>query len=417
MTAAPSDETEQDVPQEEEYDKLVFGTDANEPSAATSISFDKRQDFMPWHHPVKQIVRDYQWGEHAERLIRDFRKPGDRQTLRYFTLPGPDLLDVRYLSEKLSSYGVVIEYFGFDTGYADATATASESRERYLLTEAALRQSGKVSDKAEILSDRLEDIAVDSSQAANRLNQHDTFDVVNIDACDHLGYLPQSRTKSIFDALEVLLLHQLRARKPWMLFVTTRANHQLLGGPMSKVVGAVQKNIDVHEDAFAGPLADCIGGSLLTFQTDLMACWTKQNDEFLKLYSVALGKYLLQYYHSQTNLPAHVELVSVAAYKVATDEPDMLSLAFRIDPKPMVAQPAMAAGSQILSTLELSSALKIVEKASKLWNLDDAISLPGAVRDTAIEGTRALLEPANYDLPAWEDWLGNHPVRPIEVRT
>ena len=53
----------------------------------------KKDAFLPWHHPVKQVVRHHQWAELTKRLIA--ARPAARPTLRYFTLPGADLLDVR----------------------------------------------------------------------------------------------------------------------------------------------------------------------------------------------------------------------------------------------------------------------------------------------------------------------------------
>jgi hypothetical protein len=397
-----------------DYVDEVFGGENDAETVAPVAAPTLKTSFKPWHHPVKQIVRDYQWADHVRRLLRDWRKSQDRGTLRYFTLPGPDLLDVRMLAKSLESLGTSIEYFGFDTDYGGGDNPA-ESAGVYLSTESALRQAGRITDDAEILSDRLEDIAVSGSQAANRLRKRGVFDVVNIDACDHLGYKPAHREKSIFDALEKLLAHQLTATQPWLLLITTRANTQLLGGPMIKVIGSVQKNLDEHGDGFGGPLADCIGGSTITLTSDLMGHWSTQSLTFLKLFSVALGKYLLQFYHAQRNLPADVQLVSAFAYKVSTDQPDMLSLAFRIIPQGVCAQPPSAGGAQVIPPIELDRAVSIVQKAMTLWDLDNAIANDDGVKNDAVVGTEELLASASYDLQAWREWLRNLPVRPMEL--
>jgi hypothetical protein len=366
---------------------------------------------------VKQIVRDYQWADQVRRLLRDHRTEDGRGTLRYFTLPGADLFDVRVLADALSASKTRIEYFGFDVGYDGAGV--NESREDvksiYLETESALRQSGQITDRAEILADRLEDIAQDGSHASNRLRQREVFDVVNIDACDHLGFVPKGRSKSIFDALETLLAHQLRAANPWLLFITTRAKPDLLGLPATKLQSAIFKNLEQHSEAFGQALASCIGGKVQTIAADLNGHWSTQSRSFLKLFCIGLGKYLLQYYHAQQNLPATVELVSAFNYKVSSDEPDMLSLAFRINPNGIKVQPGSAGGAAVIPALELKYAVGVVEKADKLWDLDEAVAANDVVKQDAVAGTERLLALADYDIQRWKVWLASLPVRPMQL--
>jgi hypothetical protein len=403
------------VANEQDYVASVFGEGAE--SASLESSQIQRTAFAPWHHPVKQIIRDYQWSDQVNRLLTDHRDDGHRNTLRYFTLPGADLLDVRMLSSVLP-HETQIEYFGFDAGAEaaeDGEGGSTDTRGIYLLTESALRQAGRITSRAEILADRLEDIALSGSQAANRLKQQDVFDVVNIDACDHLAYVPKGRSKSVFDALECLLAHQLRAIDPWLLFVTTRADPQLLGPPGTKLQGAIHKNLEKHPVEFGQALASCIGGKTLTLGSDVANHWATQSPSFLKLFCVALGKYLLQYFHGQQNLPAKVELVSVFAYRVSSDVPDMLSMAFRIMPKGILVQPASAGGAGIIPTIEVSDAVAVAEKASRLWDVDHAIATDGNVHKDAVEGTERLLSGANYDIARWREWLARHPIRPIDV--
>jgi hypothetical protein len=124
------------------------------------ISRPKRVEFAPWHHPVKQRVRTTQWQELVRRLINQRGLTGG--VLRYFTLPGPDLLDVRVLAETCAPLGVPIEYFGFDA----ALQATQISTSRFEI-ESSLRQSRRITDDAVISPDQLQDIAIPNSQAAN----------------------------------------------------------------------------------------------------------------------------------------------------------------------------------------------------------------------------------------------------------
>jgi hypothetical protein len=261
----------------------------------------------------------------------------------------------------------------------------------------------------------MEDIAQTGTQAANRLQQKPVFDVINIDACDHLGFIPEGRVNSVFDALESLLAHQLRATDPWLLFVTTRANPAQMGAPAIKLQGAIHGNLELHKNDFGTALAACIEGQLQTLAADIASNWANPGINFLKLFCIGLGKYLLQFYHGQHNLPADVELASAFTYKVHSEEPDMLSLAFRISPRGLRIQPATAGAASVVAALELTKAVGITTRAGRLWNLDGAIANDPGVRKDAIEGTARLLRSADYDLPSWKTWLAGLALRPMQI--
>jgi hypothetical protein len=396
----------------DDFVDAVYGEATDEESSLVSSS--SRKTYAPWHHPVKQIVRDLQWAELAVKLLSEQREQSRRKILKYFTLPGSDLLDVRVLSSATEKFGTKIEYFGFDSGH-DTGEDTDKKRGAYFAAESALRQSGKITDEAIIASDYLEDIALSGSVAADQLKRRGVFDIINVDACSHLAYASSGRKSSIFDALQKLLAHQLKADDPWLLFLTTRANVDRLGEPVTAFQDAINKNIEAHKNEFASPFADCIGTTVAELAANMPQCWSTQNMRFLKLFLVGFGKYLLQFFHAQQNLPAKVELVSAYAYKVSGDEPDMLSLAFRIIPEGLRVNDASAGGEQLIPKLELTNALKLVRRASRLWDLDQAIVADEAIRREAVEATERLLESANYDIPAWKEWLRCLPVRPMEL--
>lgn len=376
----------------------------------------KKTKFAPWHHPVKQIVRDYQWGDLTVKLIES-REEKSRGTLRYFTLPGADLLDVRFLSKRLESHKSKVEYFGFNQGQPEekiATADSEAEKGTYFSAESALRQAGKTTGNAVVLPDRLEDIANPSSQAANRLRQQGVFDVINIDACSHLGFVPDGRTQSLFDALGALLAHQLRAEKPWLLFITTRVAPDLLGTPALTLQSAINDNIKLHPNEFGAAVAGCISGSPQTLAGDLNKSWGQTGKDLLKVFTLGMAKYLLQFFHGQPNLQAKVELVSAYAYRVHGDEPDMLSLAFRISPVGLKVHPPTAGAAVVGDKLELQAALSVVDRLSKLWLLDGSLDDEN-IKSDAVLGTIELLSAADYDLNAWEAWLKTHKIRPMEI--
>ena len=355
-------------------------------------------------------MRERQWASLTRRLLQG-RPAGSLPVLRYFTLPGRDLLDVHVLSEACEPYGVKIQYFGFNSNLG----SAREPDATWVTTEAALRQSGRITDDAIVLSDRLEDIALESSQAAEALKGRPPFDVINIDACDHLAYSPPGRERSIFDALNALLRHQMRASAPWLLFITTRVSPDLIALPGLLFQDAISKNLMVQGSGFGAALAACLDADAHRLAAEMPSIWRCNDHRFLKLYSVGLGKFLLQFFNGQPNLPANVELASLYTYRVYGEEPDMLALAFRITPDTVRVYAPNIGGAAVVPDLEPDRAIKVANQAVKLQDLDSALAAEEDVLGAAVDGTRKLLQQANYDLAAWQHWLANLPQRPLSV--
>jgi hypothetical protein len=152
-----------------------------------------------------------------------------------------------------------------------------------------------VSSSALILPDRLEDLAAEASQASSQLRQRPAFDVINIDACDHLAYRPPGRAHNTFDALKALLKHQMGSRTPWLLFITTRVEPNLLGEPQLAFQQAISANL-AAAGSFGQKLAETLDAEVATLGSAIAAAWNAPGANFLKLYSVGLAKFLLQFF-------------------------------------------------------------------------------------------------------------------------
>lgn len=397
--------------------EAIYGKQGEEAPGLAEL-VEMRQDFAPWHHPVKQIVRARQWAALTKRLL-EARPHGMPRILKYFTLPGADLLDVRTLTGVCEPLGVKIEYFGFNSGGVPASAReaapGSTHAAAWVMAESALRQAGRITENALILEDQLEDIAETGSQAAIQLQQRGPFDVINIDPCDHLAYYPKGRTKNTFEALEALLKHQMGAVSPWLLFVTTRVSPQLLGQPGVVFQNAITQNLSVPQSGFGASLSECISANAARIAAELASVWTTHDERFLKLYSVGLGKFLLQFFHAQPNMPANVELASVYAYRVHSDQPDMLALAFQISPDPRRVFPPQAGNSVAFPPLESARAVSVAKRAMHLEDIDGLLVANAYIRNEAVEGTKSLLLSARFDIAKWAEWLAQHNRRPMTV--
>jgi hypothetical protein len=386
--------------------EAAYGEDFVSEDVFTTLR-PQRTQFAPWHHPVKQRIRTSQWQELVNRLIS--ARGMDGSVLRYFTLPGPDLLDVRVLADICAPRHVAIEYFGFD-----AAMQASQVDTSRFEVESALRQSSRITDQAVIYPDQLQDIAIGNSQAAKQLSQQRPFDVLNVDACDHLAYSPADRQTSLFDALRSLLAHQMDATAPWLLFVTTRAEPGLMAGPGEQLQRAVNDNIHSTVDGFRPALAELVGGDAATIAEAVAEIWAAPGSRFLKLYAVGLTKYLLQFFLAQPNRPANVELASTCAYRVFGSEPDMLALAFRISPGERV---VFEHGEQPPSTaaIEVERAIRAAVRAQRIRDVDGELADNPALCLQAARESAALLGASNYNVGAYAEWLRTHEQRPIQL--
>lgn len=370
----------------------VYGEDV----AAAQIG--ERREFKPWHHPVKQFVRREQWKVQLVRLLNGNRQGDGR--IRYLTLPGADLLDVRYLGKELKQRGHVLEFLGFDTSAAGDAASEKSSQ---IDAESVLRQEGIISDNSLTLPDRLQDIALPQSQAANQLKQWRPFDVINLDVCGHFS--------DSLQAVERLVQHQRTTDKPWLLLLTTRVHPDTMGVLTQHFNAAIDNNLRLSHE-FREALALLVESAPQDVDANLQRAWANHNSQFVKLYAVGMGKHLLHLCHNQIQDPARVELKSCLAYRVFGNTADMLSVAFLIQPGPKMAIPANADATVHIQAIEAAHAVQICRKANALGDADELIENS---LEQCVEETEELLAALNYDLESYRQWIQAHPERPVRL--
>jgi hypothetical protein len=391
---------EDDLPEE---DRELISSDSSPFALQDTIA---KKDFAAWHHPVKQIVRESQWGNEIRQLIE--KRQFSERTIRYFTLPGPDLFDVHMLANVCAPSSLIIDYFGFLAGGVSGQDMDGEGRRvPWAVAEAALRQSGKITAGSEIASDRLEDIAVDRSKARTSLIRKPPFDIINIDGCGFLAHKPENRNKCTFDALRILLQHQSRAQSPWLLLLTTRADAVTLGEPGAHIQKAILDNLTSWPDIFGTQLASTMQWPSDKITASVSAAWNALGMPFMQIFTLGVAKFLLHHFHRDSALQANVELKSSYVYRVYGSEVDMAALAFLISPDPAAITGAVSP--------EPKRACDIVKRLPKVWDIDDAIRTDAALRQKAVSGMEALLKAANYDIARWRSWVADHKTRPLPI--
>ena len=391
---------EDDLPDE---DREQLGSNAAPLALQDTVS---KKEFAPWHHPVKQVVRERQWANEIRQLLKT-RQFSDSK-VKYFTLPGPDLFDVHMVADVCTPTSLKVDYFGFlASGFVGQDVDGGGRRVPWAVAEAALRQSGKITAESEIIPDRLEDIAVDKSKARASLNRKTAFDIINVDGCGYLAHKPENRDKCIFDALRVLLNHQARAQYPWLLLLTTRADAATLGEPGAHLQRAILDNLTSFPEVFGAQLARTMNWPFDKLTASATAAWAASGMPFMQIFTLGVAKFLLHHFHTNPVMQANVELKSSYVYRVNQSEVDMAALAFLISPDP----PADTG----ITSPEPKRACEIVKRIPRIWDIDNAVQTDADLRQKAVSGMEALLTAANYDIARWRRWVAGHGVRPLPI--
>lgn len=349
----------------------------------------------PWHKPRKQWIRRHQWLKEIDNLcgLLNFK---DGRPLRYLSLPGEDLLDVRVIRECCATRRIKLKYLGLNDDYSSNTPNT-------WLHIAANEVNGHAAIDREsiVIRDRFEQIADRESQAFHYVKEYGPFDVVNLDLCQSTSPL-KPQQNNYYAALESLADHQIKTRpgnEPWLLLITSRA-----GGPwvlpddMSKLVACVGANVKKHDDFAAGlevlvPKGPelCVGGT---------HNWSTFNQpHFVSLFSVGLGKWLLKLL--ATAQPKWgVRGLGSYAYRIKAESPDMVSLAFLLEgyvagPKDTVGLSSGVA-VQDIEFDEKALALGLLKGVREIGDVDAKLGADSKLYSAMEKETVELLLSARY---------------------
>lgn len=370
--------------------ETVYGEAAERGGVEELVASRKRADFKPWHHPVKQFVREKQWLAQVERLGKAVGSD-----LGYLSLPGEDMFDVRVIGESLKRTGGKVKLLGFNSRRPDAGDVGIQ-----LNSESVLRQDKIITDDSRTLPDRLQDIAEKRSHVQGIMASYGKFDVVNIDLCDHLG--AETVGPGIFEVIEKIVLHQRGFTTPWLFMLTTRVHPDFLGRAEEKFSHPLRKNIELGPE-FSEKLAELIGVDVCVAE-NVDRYFKINGDPLLKIFAVGLGKYLLHLLHNQVQDPASVELSSCCGYRVEAEHLDMLSVVFRVTPKEKVIIPAAQVADIAIPAIEMASAMQIVRKAGTTVDVDHVLEDREILFDY-VKKTESLLAAGNYDVSRYRNWL------------
>lgn len=382
----------------------------------------KRREFQPWHRERKQFIRDRQWNFEAEKLIKRYLKlttdledaPADAPEeilvptpLKCLVLPGEDLLDVRSLWQRMQPLGCWIKYIGFNCSHG--SGEGHEGSRIYVATN-EVNSLPNVVGTSHVLHDRLQSVANIESVAYRRMREMGPYHIINLDLCDSIFPVVNSKTSEYYAAVNRIAEYQCgNCSHPWLLFVTTQVepaqrDHEGLG----KLAEAVRENC-TNSAEFSGALETLLAKKIFNPSEAGLAVNDLSDEEIFRFFGVAFGKWLLALVAKCTP-PWSVRLLASYRYTIREDVAPMFSFAFlfqRSPAAPLVDKYGMApaAGAPPPAFDEKKYAVGLINGVERIRDVEKMLEQDPELKKTIVESSASLLESAGYDRAAYLEFI------------
>lgn len=368
----------------------------------------EKKSFQPWHLPRKHYCRLKQWSFHTQKLQRELRLSSATQErpLRYLTLPGDELLDIRQLAQVMKNAGIKMQFLGFNTAL-DRPRTAESD-----LSFSEVRQLDGIHEKpSEIIQHRIEKITEENSIARQKVMEHLPFDVVNLDFTGSMVAQPPLSSASYLQLVRWLIDQQCnRNRKPWLLFLTV----PLARGERTDEATARQLWSSVYSNAedarFARELSDLLQISRGEILGEMRGFNQLDVQRYSKGLSLALSKWMLGLLITRSDQWT-VKLLDAKSYRVYEDVPDMYSMSFKFTSYDINSIDATGLTLPFSSSFnpisELDAGLELIRAISQTEDVDKLLDTNRNELNEAIDYSAELLSKVRYNSSDYKEWALN----------
>ncbi len=252
------------------------------PKEVQHEALSEEKAFKAWHKPRKQWVRQEQWLKETESLICSLPLDG-RSLLRYLSLPGEDMLDIRMIARLCRGKGLDLKCLGYDEG---ARGLTNQTEVNISWNEV----SNNIVPTSTVLPDNIAVLRNAHSQAFRYVIEHGPFDIINLDLCGSVSCTDYPHNHQVLHNLcEYQANH---SREPWLLFLTTRAEYEKVN---IKDLPYYLKSLSVNaEDSrhFGVRLAEITGFDIYSYDSsaDPKSLFGECTGEaFVKLFAAGFG--------------------------------------------------------------------------------------------------------------------------------
>ena len=376
----------------ENFDDDLFSDFVIEPEGR-----NEKNTFQPWHNPRKQLVRKEQWAH----FIKEHYKPilSDRKIIKYFSLPGDDLLDIRFIhNEVCSPLGLKLKFVGFNDHSADPVREQNAN-----LSLAEVRAMPLISEDSVYYENDILHTGQYNSLAYSRIKEGGDYDVINLDFCDSITSKdPESGFENHYQLLKQIISIQRSRDEPWLLFITTRIG----------MIHIHDKTLRLLNECYNENLKDTDfrNESKEVFNIENIENLTTELDKgelFNKIICTSLSKWLLSF--SLTFTPQiSIKVLDAMEYTVlpSASHPDMISIAFLFKPHPQNLQDnkGLAPSTKKYTNLkEAEIATRYIGRFNKTTDCDLYLSSDEKKREEVILESQKLLAAARFNVSNYRE--------------
>jgi len=359
-----------------------------------------KKTWKPWHMPRKQWIRLRQWNDQIGQLIDELNIV-DRP-LRYLSLPGEDLLDIRIVRELCERKSVQLKCLGFDNG-TYSTETETERN----ISKNEVFQSSIIYPGSDVKKDDFARISDENSQAYKVAKHHGPYDIINLDLC---GSFSRRQGRPYYDAICNLIDIQIQERgQPWLFFLTTRADvGQVNTNDLPNYWRNLRYNVrwsDTFKDRLDRLLDDRLDQINGNLQQELIRL---ERAKFGRLFALCIAKWLLRLMSSGSPLWV-TEMLDSYWYRVSNAKaPNMLSLSFRFrqvtDTRQDPTGLAETRDPQNVQVEEAELAIAALTKTESIVDVDKLLRDDLALYNEMVEESKRLLGSARYPIKDYTGW-------------
>jgi len=351
-------------------------------------------DFEPWHKPRKQWIRDKQWWGSLRRLLSGSNRYNDIGTLKYFGLPGGDLLDIEFIRDCLTKdhnqAGKSLLVHGIVNNKKDQES--ADSRMSSLLDQPNIHADSKI-DRFNFGSLRTE-----NSAGWSRVNAIGPYHFVNLDFCDCI--FQNETLESIYRFMDFQLKRHHGI--PWLFCITTRVDRGGVNEDLFQKLNNILTQLD--QDDVLGRIKECFDEACEIIESKEGFSSEGVNDDvFSELVQICVVLWIVTY--SLTH-GSKIELTSSMKYRVheGNEFPDMFSFVFRLEKKDRAAADVTGLvednGPVLEISLDRQIQLKVnaISKLSRSMDIDNYFEEKIDVQKEYANQMKALLSNCGWDV-------------------
>ncbi|MEU4548287.1 hypothetical protein AB0F67_33560 [Nonomuraea dietziae] len=317
---------------------------------------------------------------------------------RYLGLPGRDLLDVRYLHDRLCvPEQTPLQFLGFD----ESAKPESKHQTSFNVSLDEVMRLPRVLRDSEVRPENIRILANSNSSAWQSAVKRGPYDLINLDLCTEFITDSPTMDLSLYNAIKKLFALQQRRLAPWSLLLTARVGTSGVD-PDAWELLAANLNATAVKCAELNPAATEAFGIALEDTTE-MTDWDGQR--IFQVSTLALCLWVAQ---QAIDINCEVKVASSYAYKIGNlaEYCNIVSIAFRFKPIVGATPDKIGLANVATSLLDICATTQpLPQRIAETCDVDELLIDNAELRNQLIDETAELLRHARYDPDSYRKWV------------